>query len=86
MSQRKDATNALEKLVKNTLLDELRRVNRIKGQTGKGKRSLTAVTGRSKIVEALKDCPVGRWIELTDFFRYIIAAAMSLRSAVILRA
>jgi len=55
MSQRKDATNALEKLVKNTLLDELRRVNRIKGQTGKGKRSLTAVTGRrSKIVEAQK--------------------------------
>jgi hypothetical protein len=36
---------------------------------------LTAVTGRrSKIVEALKDCPVGRWIELTDFFRYMIAA------------
>ena len=61
--------------LKNTLLDELRRVDRIKGQTGKGKRSLTAVTGRrSKIVEALKDCPVGRWIELTDFFRYMIAA------------
>lgn len=60
---------------KNTLLDELRRVDSIKGQTGKGKRILTAATGRrSKIVEALKDCPVGRWIELTDFFRYIIAA------------
>ena len=61
--------------LKNTLLDELRRVDSIKGQTGKGKRSLTAVAGRrSKIVEALKDCPVGRWIELGDFFRYIIAA------------
>jgi hypothetical protein len=60
--------------LKNTLLDELRRVDSIKGQTGKGKRSLTAVAGRrSKIVEALKDCPVGRWIELTDLFRYIIA-------------
>ena len=65
--------------LKNTLLDELRRVDSIKGQTGKGKRSLTAATGRrSKIVEALKNCPVGRWIELTDFFRYIIAAGCEL--------
>ncbi len=61
--------------LKNTLLDELRRIDSIKGQTGKGKRSLTAVAGRrSKIVEALKDCPAGRWIALNDFFRYIIAA------------
>lgn len=61
--------------LKNKLLDELRRVDSIKGQTGKGKRSLTAVAGRrSKIAAALKDCPVGRWIELADFFRYIIAA------------
>ncbi|GAB4459516.1 MAG: hypothetical protein OHK0037_04990 [Elainellaceae cyanobacterium] len=61
--------------LKNTLLDELRRVESIKGQTGKAKRSLTAVAGRrSKIVEALKDCPVGRWVSLMDFLRYIIAA------------
>ncbi len=61
--------------LKNTLLDELRRVDSIKGQTGKGKRSLTAVAGRrSKIVEALKDCPVGRWAKLTDLFRFMIAA------------
>ncbi|HEY9693897.1 MAG TPA: hypothetical protein V6D15_16965 [Oculatellaceae cyanobacterium] len=61
--------------LKNTLLDELRRIDSIKGQTGKGKRSLTAVAGRrSKIVEALKDCPPGQWVELADFFRYIIAA------------
>ncbi|BAU42095.1 helicase-associated domain-containing protein [Leptolyngbya sp. O-77] len=61
--------------LKNTLLDELRRVESIKGQTGKAKRSLTAVAGRrSKIVEALKDCPVGRWVSLMHFLRYIIAA------------
>ncbi len=61
--------------LKNTLLDELRRIDSIKGQTGKGKRSLTAVAGRrSKIVEALKDCPPGRWVALADFFRYMIAA------------
>ncbi|MFQ3615452.1 MAG: hypothetical protein SNJ57_12170 [Cyanobacteriota bacterium] len=61
--------------LKNTLLDELRRVESIKGQTGKAKRSLTAVAGRrSKIVEALKDCPVGRWVSLMTFLRYVIAA------------
>lgn len=61
--------------LKTTVLDELRRVESVKGQTGKGKRSLTAVAGRrSKIVEALKTCPVGRWVALKDFLRYIIAA------------
>lgn len=61
--------------LKTTVLDELRRIDSIKGQTGKGKRSLTAVAGRrTKIVTALKDCPVGRWVELADFFRYMIAA------------
>lgn len=61
--------------LKTTVLDELRRVDSIKGQTGKGKRSLTAVAGRrSKIVAALKDCPPGRWVASTDFFRYMIAA------------
>jgi hypothetical protein len=61
--------------LKTTVLDELRRVESIKGQTGKGKRSLTAVAGRrSAIVNALKDCPVGRWVELPAFVRYMIAA------------
>lgn len=61
--------------LKTTVLDELRRIDSIKGQTGKGKRSLTAVSGRrSAIVNALKDCPVGEWIELPAFLRYMIAA------------
>ncbi len=61
--------------LKTTVLDELRRVDSVKGQTGKGKRSLTAVAGRrSKIVDALKDCSVGQWVKLSDFFRYMIAA------------
>jgi hypothetical protein len=60
---------------KTTLLDELRRIDGIKGQTGKGKRGLTAMSGRrSQIVAALKECPVGKWIKIGDFFRYIIAA------------
>jgi hypothetical protein len=61
--------------LKNTVLDELRRVDSIKGQTGKGKRGLTAVAGRrATIVTALKDCPPGRWVETMAFLRYMIAA------------
>lgn len=61
--------------LKTTVLDELRRIDSVKGQTGKGKRSLTAVAGRrSKIVAALKDCPPGRWVASADFLRYMIAA------------
>jgi hypothetical protein len=64
---------------KNTLLDELRRIDGIKGQTGKGKRSLTAVAGRrSPIVTALNDCPVGEWVKYTEFCRYIQAAGYEL--------
>lgn len=61
--------------LKTTSLDELRRIDSIKGQTGKAKRSLTAVAGRrSVIVDALKDCPSGRWVALPDFLRYLVAA------------
>ncbi|MBW4490852.1 MAG: helicase-associated domain-containing protein [Trichocoleus desertorum ATA4-8-CV12] len=61
--------------LKTTSLDELRRIDSIKGQTGKAKRSLTAVAGRrSVIVNALKDCPVTRWVALSDFLRYMVAA------------
>jgi hypothetical protein len=64
---------------KNTLLDELRRIDGIKGQTGKGKRSLTAVAGRrGPIVAALNDCPVGKWVKYTEFCRYIQAAGYEL--------
>jgi hypothetical protein len=61
--------------LKTTFLDELRRIDSIKGQTGKAKRSLTAVAGRrSVIVSALKDCPIDRWVEFPAFLRYMIAA------------
>jgi len=61
--------------LKTTFLDELRRIDSIKGQTGKAKRSLTAVAGRrTVIVNALKDCPIDRWVELPAFLRYMVAA------------
>jgi hypothetical protein len=66
--------SAWNKWLKTTLLDELRRIDAIKGQTGKGQRGLTAVAGRRKaLVAALEDCPVSRWVNINEFFRYIRA-------------
>jgi hypothetical protein len=57
------------------ILDELSRIEAIKGQTGKGKRGLTAVpTRRQAIADALAECPVARWVDVNELFRYIRAA------------
>jgi Helicase conserved C-terminal domain len=64
-----------QRWMKNTLLDELRRIESIKGQTGKGQRGLTAPASRRKILaQALGVAPVGKWIDLTDFWNYMIAS------------
>lgn len=64
-----------KKWLKTTLLDELRRVDSIKGQTGKGKRGLTAVGGRrGAIAAALSQCPVGQWVLFNDLQRFLIAS------------
>lgn len=64
-----------KKWLKTTFLDELRRVDAIKGQTGKGKRSLTAVSGRRAVlVQLLNQCPVGEWVTYEHFKRYGIAS------------
>lgn len=63
-----------QRWLKTKLLDELRRIEVIKGQTGKGARGLTAVVGRrAVIVEALKECPVGSWVKADEFFRHMRA-------------
>ena len=52
--------------------DELRRVEEIKGQHGKGRMTLTAVsTRRDAINRALRDCPADRWIDVNEFFRFM---------------
>ena len=57
------------------LFDELSRVDAIKGQSGKGKRGLTAVARRREAVAgALADCPVGSWIEVDELFRFMRAS------------
>ena len=59
--------------LKSTILDEFSRIDAIKGQNAKG-RVMTAVTPRRATIEAvLRDCPVGRWIELNEFSRFMRA-------------
>ncbi len=57
------------------LLDELRRIDVIKGQTGKGRPGLTPAAGRRAVIaDALADCPVGRWVDVDELFRYMRAS------------
>jgi len=66
-----------QKWLKTKIIDELRRIEVIKGQTGEGKRGLTAVEGRRRVIaDALAACPVGKWINTDDFFRFMQAAAL----------
>ena len=66
---------AWERWLDTRLLDELGRIDAIKGQSGEGKRALTAVAGRrDAIADALADCHVGRWIAVDELFRYMRAS------------
>ncbi|AUB81620.1 hypothetical protein [Candidatus Thiodictyon syntrophicum] len=57
--------------------DELRRVDLIKGQTAKGARMSAPAERRQVIAAALRDCPVGLWIDIDEFFRYMQARGHS---------
>lgn len=64
-----------KKWLKTTFLDELRRTESIKGQTGKGQRGLTALSGRrAQVAQALTLCPTGQWVTYDHFKRYMIAS------------
>ncbi|MEM9219673.1 MAG: hypothetical protein AAGD25_35765 [Cyanobacteria bacterium P01_F01_bin.150] len=63
-----------KKWSKTTLLDEMRRVESIKGQTGKGKRGFTALSGRRRpIIDALSLSPEGQWVTFNTLKRYMLA-------------
>ena len=57
--------------------DELRRVDLIKGQTAKGARMSAPAERRRVIAAALRDCPVGLWIDIDEFFRQMQARGHS---------
>lgn len=63
------------KWVNTALLDELSRIDCVKGQTGKGKHGLTALSSRrDAIADALAECPVGYWIATEELFRFMRAS------------
>ena len=58
-----------------TLIDELSRIECVKGQTGKGKRGLTALSSRrDAIADTLAECPAGSWIPTDEFHRFVCAS------------
>ena len=60
-----------------TLLDEFNRVDVIKGQGGRGRRSMTSAAGRRPAIsDALAACPVGRWVNCDEMGRFIRAAGL----------
>jgi hypothetical protein len=67
-----------QRWLKSKLLDEFNRIEAIKGQRGRGKHAMTAVEGRRTVIAAaLKHCPVGSWVHVDDFLRFMIAAGFS---------
>jgi len=63
------------KWVDTTILDELSRIDCVKGQSGKGKRGLTAVSSRrDAVADTLAECPAGGWIATEEFFRFLRAS------------
>lgn len=69
-----------KKWLNNTFLDEFRRINCIKGQTGKGKRGLTAVASRRNvIVKILRELPINHWVEFDELCRYMQATDQTFR-------
>ena len=66
-----------QRWIKNTMLDEFSRIEAIKGQRGKGRRSMTSAAGRRPIIaEALEQCPVGLWVRFDDLSRFMRASRL----------
>ena len=60
-----------------TLLDEFNRIDVIKGQGGRGRRSMTSPAGRRPAIdETLAACPVGSWVSCDELGRFMRAAGL----------
>lgn len=57
--------------VDSDLLDELSRINCIQGQNARGARLTKPSSRKPCLLKALQQCPVGKWINIEDFFRLI---------------
>jgi hypothetical protein len=64
--------------IKTKIFDEFRRIDCIEGQTSTGRHGFTAADKRRDVIaSALRDCPIGEWVKVDDFFRYMRAADFS---------
>ncbi|MCI4430016.1 MAG: hypothetical protein JHC40_12710 [Burkholderiales bacterium] len=70
-----------QKWLKSTLLDEFSRVDMIKGQKSKGRVMTAVAPRRATIAVALQDCPVGAWIAVDEFSRFMQAADLGFEVA-----
>jgi hypothetical protein len=64
--------DAFEKWTTSGKFDELHRIKNLGGLKSRGTRLTPAADRREKVIEALSWCPVGRWIDIRDFYRAII--------------
>ena len=65
----------VDRLLKDDSFDEFNRINHIRGQTGKGKRSLTRPSSRHESIAAsMMDWPEGEWIAFDDAFQFVCAS------------
>lgn len=72
----------IERLGNDDKLDELNRINNIRGQSGKGKRYLTRPSSRRQATfVSMSQWPVNRWVSLDAAYRFIFATGNSLVAA-----
>ncbi len=63
---------AFEKWTTSGKFDELHRITHLGGLKSRGTRLTSPATRREKVIEALSWCPVGQWIDISDFYRAIV--------------
>ena len=63
-----------QKWLASDLLDEFSRIDTVKGQRAKGRVMTAAAPRRDAICEALDLCPVGAWIAVDEFSRFMLAS------------
>jgi hypothetical protein len=66
--------------VRNTVFDEVQRIRALSLQSYVGHQATSPPRGRREaIVAVLRECPVGEWVLLQDFLRYIVATRRGFR-------
>ena len=63
-----------QKWLKSGLLDEFSRIDLVKGQKSRGRVMTAVAPRRAAIAEALQECPVGVWVAVDEFSRFMQAA------------